>query len=108
MDLDSRDPLYVSYLAQVKRRIERVWTYPPEAQAEGIGGELFLTFTLNKSGTLTNVRLLQSSGFPILDEEAIQAIKEAAPYDPFPPQLGGEPWNIRASFSYFPYYRYRR
>ena len=59
-----------------------------------------LIFTLNKAGTLINIRLVQSSGFPILDEEALRAVKVAAPFDPFPPQMGEDPWNIRAFFHY--------
>jgi protein TonB len=51
---------------------------------------------------------VHSSGFPILDQEALRAVKQAAPYDPFPPQMGDEPWNISASFHYYLPYRFRR
>jgi outer membrane biosynthesis protein TonB len=44
--------------------------------------------------------LVQRSGFPILDEEALRAVKAAAPFDPFPTQMGESPWNIRAFFHY--------
>ena len=100
INLNSREDRFVDYLAHVKRRVERIWVYPEEAVAHGVSGELLLVFTLNKGGTLTNIRLVQSSGFPILDEEALRAVKLAAPFDPFPPQLGEEPWNISASFHY--------
>jgi protein TonB len=100
VDLNSREPRFLSYLARVKRRIERTWTYPPDALALGLGGDLLLVFTLNPAGTLTDVALLHSSGFPILDEEALRAVKAAAPFDPFPAELGGEPWNISAEFHY--------
>jgi protein TonB len=66
----------------------------------GISGELLIIFTLNSSGSLTYIRLIQSSGFPILDEEALQAVKLAAPFDPFVPQMGDEPLNISATFHY--------
>jgi len=108
VDLDNREERFVDYLALLKRRIERVWQYPPEAANNGISGALLLVFTLNKSGTLIDLRLIQSSGFPVLDEEAIRAIKQAAPYDPFPRHMGDDPWNIRASFHYNLPYRFRR
>lgn len=108
INLDSREDRFVEYLARVKRRVERVWVYPEEALAHGVGGELLLVFTLNKAGTLTNIQLVRSSGFPILDEEALRAIKLAAPFDPFPPHLGEEPWNISASFRYNLPRRFRR
>jgi len=100
VNLDSREPRFLTYLSRVKRRIERTWTYPHDALALGLGGDLVLVFTLNKSGTLTDLDLLRSSGFPILDEEAVRAVKAAAPFDPFPAELGDEPWNISAAFHY--------
>jgi protein TonB len=74
--------------------------YPEDAQRVGMGGELALVFTINSAGTLTYIQLIESSGFPILDNEALRAVKAAAPFDPFPPQLGDEPWNISAIFRY--------
>jgi len=45
IDLDTREERFVDYLALLKRRIERVWQYPPEAANNGIGGDLLLVFT---------------------------------------------------------------
>ncbi len=98
--LDSQEPRFLDYLARLKQRVEHHWTYPEEAWSNGVSGELLIIFTLNKTGTLTSLRLANSSGFPILDQEAIRAVKTAAPFDPFPPQLGDEPWNIAATFRY--------
>jgi len=104
--LDSREPRFLDYLARLKRHIQGEWMYPEEARRVGMGGELVLIFTLNKAGTLTYIRLVESSGFPVLDEEALRAVKAAAPFDPFPPQMGDEPWNISAIFRYYsPYFR---
>lgn len=66
----------------------------------GISGELLILFSLNKAGSLTYIRLAQSSGYPVLDEEALRAVKLAAPFDPFLAQMGDEPLNISASFHY--------
>lgn len=106
--LDSRDPEFLPYLARLKRRIQNEWAYPEEALSRGLSGELSLVFTLNKNGSMTNLRLVQSSGFPILDQEALRAVKQAAPFDPFPPQMGEEPWNIVGSFYYHLPSRIRR
>ena len=106
--LDSRDPEFLPYLANLKRRIQNEWVYPEEAWSRGVSGELLLVFTLNKSGSMTSLRLVQSSGFPVLDLEALRAVKQAAPFDPFPPQMGEEPWNIVGSFNYHLPNRFRR
>ncbi len=103
--LDSREPRFRSYLERLKARIQAEWEYPDEARRTGIGGELHLLFTLNRAGTLVNIRLLESSGYPVLDNEALRAVKAAAPFDPFPSQLGDEAWNILATFHYHSYRR---
>lgn len=108
ISLDSREEHFVDYLGRLKRRVQRVWEYPEEAVKHGIGGELFIVFTLNKAGSLTYIRLVRSSGFPILDEEALRAVKLAAPFDSFSPEMGDEPLNISASFHYDLPRRFRR
>jgi len=108
ISLDSREEQFVEYLVRLKRRIQRVWEYPEEAVKHGISGELLILFTLNKAGSLNYIRLAQSSGYPVLDEEALRAVKVSAPFDPFPPQMGDEPLNISASFHYDLPRRFRR
>ncbi|HEX7630179.1 MAG TPA: energy transducer TonB [Candidatus Methylomirabilis sp.] len=102
--MDSRNPRYLDYLGRLKARIQNEWGYPEEARRVGMGGELHMLFTLNKAGTLVNIRLLESSGYPVLDNEALRAVKAAAPFDPFPPQMGEEAFNILGTF----HYSYRR
>jgi protein TonB len=92
----------------LKRRVERIWMYPEEARSHGLDGDVYLVFTLNSAGSLIYIHLLQSSGYPILDEESLRAIKVAAPYDPFLPEMGDEPMNIRATFHYNLSSRFRR
>ena len=108
ISLDSREKEFVEYLSRLKQRVQRVWQYPEEATKEGISGELQIVFTLNSGGSLIYMRLVQSSGFPILDEEAIRAVKASAPFDPFLPQMGDEPLNIRGTFHYDLPRRFRR
>jgi TonB family protein len=108
INLDDRQPDFLPYLERLKRRVYNVWTYPEEAGLHGLGGEVQLIFTLNKGGSLTSLRLVQSSGFPVLDDESLRAIRMAAPYDPLPPQMGDEPINIRATFQYISPARARR
>jgi TonB family protein len=108
ISLDSREKDFIEYLSRLKQRVQRVWEYPEEAMKEGISGELQIIFTLNSAGSLTYMRLVQSSGFPILDEEAIRAVKASAPFDPFLPQMGDEPLNIRGTFNYDLPRRFRR
>ncbi len=98
--LNTTEFRFASYFSGIKRKIELVWDYPEAAARRGEQGRLKLRFTIKKDGSLEDVTLLKSSGYPILDDEAIRAIKVAAPYNPFPKNLKQERINIVATFEY--------
>ena len=57
--------------------------------------------SLNKNGKLVDIRILNSSGYELLDNEAKDSIIDAAPYPPFPNSWGSlEKLNIRVAFLY--------
>jgi len=91
---------YISYFAGIKRKIELVWQYPYDAQMAGIQGDLVAEFVIARNGRLESVTLLRGSGQKILDEEAIGAIRKAAPYDPIPKEYAIPDLKIRAHFIY--------
>ncbi len=99
--LDSTDPNYVSYLSSIQRDIELVWEYPPPALRQGIQGRLVVEFRIKQNGSLMGAKLIHSSGYPILDEEAIRAIQAAAPFHPIPRWIRKERLAISASFEYY-------
>ncbi len=98
--LDSQEPRYVTYLSNIKRAIELAWEYPDRALRHGLQGKLVLEFTILGNGTLMRTRLIRSSGFSILDEEAIRSVQAAAPFHPIPPVIGKNRLPIIASFEY--------
>ncbi len=99
VSLDSQDSRYASYLLGVKRRIENLWDYPPEAR--GLTGDLVVTFSISRDGHLKDLQLAETSGIAPLDNEAIRAIRAAAPFAPFPDRMRFERLNIRAAFYYY-------
>jgi protein TonB len=102
ISLDTTEVKYASYFARIKHQIERVWIYPSDAAKRGISGDLNLTFSISKDGNLLGVRLLDRSGYEILDMAALKAVKEAAPYYPFPLTIQREKLTIQANFIYTP------
>jgi protein TonB len=104
ISLDTRETKYASYFARIKNQIERVWTYPSEAAQRGVSGELTLRFKISKDGNLLGIRLIEGSRHEVLDLAAIKAIKEAAPFYPFPLTIKKEKLAILATFVYSPNY----
>lgn len=97
--LNTREPKYVTYLDIVKRAINLVWVYPEPALRNGLEGKLVVEFTILANGQLDEIRLIRSSGFSILDEEAIRAIQAASPFRPLPLSIGRR-LDITASVEY--------
>ncbi len=100
LDINTRNERFFSYLLHLKQKIEAVWIYPKVASSAGLGGDLTVEFTLSKDGRLVGIGLLDSTGNQILDDAALNAIKDAAPYLPFPPRLKTQRLKIRAKFIY--------
>ena len=98
VSLDTKDFRYASYFAHLKKRIKEAWTWPEEARK--YWGRLQLRFVIRDDGRLHRVVLLKSSGYRILDEEALSAIAKAAPFKPFPPEIKRKLLPIHGSFIY--------
>lgn len=78
-----------AYLLAWTERIESVGNrnYPPEARSRRIYGDLRLLVAVRADGGVTEIRVLQSSGYPVLDSAAIRIVRLSAPFAPFPPEL---------------------
>jgi protein TonB len=98
--LDTKDPHYSDYFQILKRQIQEKWSYPREAGDRGIGGQLTIDFVIAKNGQLEAIELRRSSGVEILDRYALNAIKLAQPFPPFPDSLGKEKLLIAGIFNY--------
>ena len=98
--LNAPEIQYISYFAGIKRKIELVWQYPYDAQVAGVQGTLIVEFVIGRNGALSSVTLVRGSGHRILDDEALGAIRKAAPYDPIPAQYAIPDLKIRGQFIY--------
>ena len=101
VSLNTRDPQYVTYFGSIKRAIEVVWQYPELALRYGLQGKLLMEFSIQGNGELARARIVRSSGSNLLDEEALRAVRSAAPFNPIPPWIGKENIDILASFEYY-------
>lgn len=105
VNLNTREFRYISYFAKLKSKIELVWNYPSLSIMRGEQGTVKLKFTIRADGTLEDVKVIESSGYTLLDEEAVRAVKVASPYPPFPPSWGLKRLHIIGEFNYILGYR---
>lgn len=97
---DAKAYRFLIYNKRLKERIESIWIYPPDAAARGIYGDLIIRFSIKKNGQLGSVELVRTSGHKTLDDAAIRALKEGAPYWPLPDEWGMDAYTIEGLFVY--------
>ena len=56
--------------------------YPAEAREKGISGQVFIEFVVEKDGTITNARVIKSSGNEELDAEALRVVNMMPKWKP--------------------------
>ncbi len=66
---------YDSYFYKFARALYGIWRYPPDAARRGEAGIVRITFNINKDGSITDINVLESSGYPALDREALRTLK---------------------------------
>lgn len=82
------DQLRATYLATVRGAVEARKTYPPLARRSRQQGTVLVRFRLDCDGRLLELALAASSGRPLLDRAALQAVEAVGRFPAFPVQLG--------------------
>lgn len=80
------------YLRSWLRKVRRVGqlNYPSEAVEQKLYGKLSLYVSIAPDGSLVETRVLESSGHEVLDEAAVNIVKLAAPFAPFPASIAND------------------
>lgn len=98
--LNSDDIQFGSFLRRFEGAVYGVWRYPQEAAMKGIEGITPVRITFNRSGVITNVRQLESSGARILDEEVLRTLRAIGPVGGFPKGYDKDEFHLIAFFQY--------
>lgn len=72
------------HFTYIRELIMKRLTYPPVARRMGWTGRVVLVFVVTEDGTVRSLRVKESSGYPALDNSAMETVKNAAPF-PRPP-----------------------
>jgi periplasmic protein TonB len=71
-----------AYNALVFGHLQRFKRYP--AAAHGKTGKVVVRFVLNRTGEVVNSTVTTSSGNDVLDQAALETLRRASPFPPFP------------------------
>lgn len=82
----TREYEYAAYMRAWVDKVERVGNlnYPEQARRQGLSGDLVLTVSISRDGTVKGVLVNSGSGRKVLDEAAVKVVNLASPFAPLP------------------------
>lgn len=72
-------------LSLISQIVQKSISYPPLARRMGWEGKVVLAIRIGEDGSLKEVKVLESSGYEILDRNAVETVKRVAGLLPKPP-----------------------
>ena len=92
--------LLKDYIRAVQIKIINSVYYPQDAKEFSWEGTVRLSLLITSDGRLKEAKISESSGYDLLDKAALDAVKEQAPYFPFPDQVELEKLRIEVPITY--------
>lgn len=89
----AKTPDYAFYIRHLQRRIKRAW-FPPPGQEQV---KVVVKFKIHSDGTVSDIRIPQTSGIAVADKAAILAVQNAAPFHSLPV---GAPSTVDVQFTF--------
>lgn len=86
---NARQHRFASYLDAWRAKVERIGNinYPSAAIHKHITGDLLLDVAIKPNGDLYSIKVLRSSGYPVLDNAARRIVRLAAPFPPLTKEI---------------------
>jgi TonB family protein len=91
---------YGWYVASVRNRISSNWLLSTVSPGILKAPRLYMTFTILRDGTITNVEITQSSGLPEVDRSALRAVLASNPLPTLPPDYPGNRVKVNLYFDF--------
>ncbi|MDJ0678562.1 MAG: TonB family protein [Xenococcaceae cyanobacterium MO_167.B52] len=96
--LDARQNLDLGpYFAEIRRRVRRNWK-PSQPNKER---NTILVFSIQRNGQITGLRIVQSSGSPINDQESLEAVQKSAPFRALPANFPRQELKVQFNFNIY-------
>jgi periplasmic protein TonB len=99
---DTRASSLAPYLDAWRRKVERVGTlnFPTAAQHDNFSGSPVIEVALGSDGRLVEATIQRSSGHAEIDAAALQILRIASPFEPFPPALARRYGAVRFAYQW--------
>lgn len=88
------------YVNAVTKRVQNNVVYPWAAKQGEMQGTVKLELAIDSTGKLLEVKVKESSGFSIFDENAASMVKRLSPYPAFPAELAQKDLRIEIPIAY--------
>ncbi len=90
------------YLDAWKRKVERIGTlnFPNQARRQAMSGSPIVEVVLASDGRLAEARVRRTSGYPELDQAALEILRLAAPFEPFSRELADRHDSLRFAYEW--------
>lgn len=98
--LNTDDIQFGSFLRRFETAVYGVWRYPQEAALKGVEGVTPVKITFNRNGEIVNIKLLESSGSKILDDEVFRTLRMLGPMGNLPKNYLKDEFHLIAFFQY--------
>jgi protein TonB len=89
-----------NYPGKVAAKLRRALRYPAEAKLQKLRGVAQVSFVVSASGGVGSIRLAASSGSPVLDKAALEAVRHAAPFPAIPANAGRSSWSFSVPLAF--------
>jgi len=94
LKLEQTDFKYPVYIERMVAIISVNWFKPQQ----NVQTNPVVRFQIERDGTITDVRLVTSSGLPFVDRAALRAVMVSSPLPPLPADYGGPHLGVQAPF----------
>ena len=72
------------YFLFIRDRIVRNLVFPPAARRMGWSGRVLVSFVVCRDGRVSEIRIVESTGYPVLDRSVVDTIRKVAPFPKAP------------------------
>ncbi len=88
------------YKLTLSKLIDASKQYPRRAQRRNMEGKATVSFIIMRDGSVKEIRLVQSTGYKVLDNAVLEAIQSVSGKLPLPAEINRQQWKFKIPLSF--------